>query len=270
MSEYWSLKSYHRFLLCLRAAGYRFLPFQRDLWATQDLSPDAKLCLLRHDVDADLSAALSMAEIENELSIAATYFVMLRSPLYNLFSRANHRSVRNILTLGHHLGLHFDHGFDIKVKPTDADQIDLEARMLEVMFAVDISTVSFHLPSSGLLQGDVSTGHRVNTYSKAQLRDFHYISDSNRIFPPLSAGPTGGDPIEDWIRSAPPRLQILIHPMWWVYPESSTELVWNRVIERNFEGAQQQLLQTERAYGMRRRVQLVRDDGRPDAVIETR
>jgi hypothetical protein len=268
MSDSWSLKSYRSMLECLGAAGYRFVPFRTDLWERQEISPDTKLCLLRHDIDTDLRAALSMAKIENALGIAATYFVMLRSPLYNLFSRANHKSVSNILALGHHLGLHFDHGFDAEVQRTDAEQIDLEARILEEMFEVDISAVSFHQPGAAVLHGNLATGHRLNTYSRVQLKDFHYISDSNRVFPPLNAAPHGDDLFEDWVRAAPPRIQILIHPMWWVYQEASTELVWNRVIESNFEGAQRQFLQTERAYGMRRRIQVVPGDGETNKVVE--
>jgi hypothetical protein len=263
MSEYWSLASYGSLLAGLRDAGYRFIPFHRDLWEHENPSPDMKLCLLRHDIDTDLGAALSMARVENDLNVAATYFVMTRSPLYNLFSRCNHQHVREILAQGHHLGLHFDHGFDAGLQRSAVDQIDLEARFLEDLFEVGVSAVSFHQPGAAVLQGELSTGHRVNTYSKAQLKDFHYLSDSNRVFAPLDTASTGPDRIESWIRAAAPWIQILIHPMWWVYQESSTEQVWNRVIESNFERTQQQLLQTERAYGARRRIQLIQDGDIP-------
>ena len=45
-----------------------------------------KNILLRHDIDFSLESAKLLAKKENELKIKSTYFFMLSSNLYNLFS----------------------------------------------------------------------------------------------------------------------------------------------------------------------------------------
>ncbi len=87
-------------------AGYRFIPFDNTLHSKQ-----GKCCLLRHDVDVDLGAALEIAKVESVLGIRSTFFLMLRSPLYNLMGRTNSRIVQEIIQLGHWIGLHYDGGF---------------------------------------------------------------------------------------------------------------------------------------------------------------
>ena len=72
--------------------------------------------LLRHDVDVNLSAAAKMASAEHKLGVKTTYFLMWRSPCYNLMSRSSQKYVEKILTLGHSIGLHYDHGFDLENK----------------------------------------------------------------------------------------------------------------------------------------------------------
>ena len=64
--------------------------------------------IMRHDIDMYLESALRMSLIEKRLGICTTYFFMVRCPLYNVFSPSGAEQVRQILTSGHHLGLHFD------------------------------------------------------------------------------------------------------------------------------------------------------------------
>lgn len=211
--------------------GYTFLPFGE--------SAD-RCCLLRHDIDASLTRALALAEIEKDLGISATYFVMLRSPVYNLFSRHNHRAVEKILSLGHFLGLHYDEGFD------SISRIDLEKETLEKMFRTQVGVVSFHQPSQGVLSNQFKVKGMLNTYDKEDMQGFHYVSDSNM----------------DWKRETPlqifqnklyARLHLLIHPMWWAQEREGTcEQIWSHVIQENFAESEKQLLLTERAYGAER------------------
>jgi len=55
----------------------------------------------------------------------------------------------------------------------------------------------------------------------------------------------------------PKNLQILIHPMWWVYSDETTGEVWNKVIKSNFYESQNQLLETERAFGEKRNIKFI-------------
>lgn len=97
--------SYKQMLHALATAGYTFSRFPQ---APTNMAWATPFVLLRHDVDLDLEAALAMAHIEAEMGIASTYFVMVRTQFYNVFSQAGSHYVRTILDLGHDIGLHFD------------------------------------------------------------------------------------------------------------------------------------------------------------------
>ena len=43
--------------------------------------------ILRHDLDMSIDAALPIAEIERDMGMSATYFVMVRNEFYNPFSK---------------------------------------------------------------------------------------------------------------------------------------------------------------------------------------
>lgn len=214
--------------------------------------------LLRHDVDVDLSAAAVMAHTEAQLGIKSTYFLMWRSPCYNLMSRAGQQYAEQILDLGHDIGLHYDQGFDSsrsKSNEFSENQINLQADWIEQLLDCQVSAISFHQPSKALLQAGMRCGKRLNTYDRSTFGCFRYISDSNRIFPlwALSDKSLGVEGQLDALKCCfPEDLQLLVHPMWWVYEEESTEKVWDMAIINNFMLAQKQFLETERAYGPQR------------------
>jgi hypothetical protein len=244
-----NLTNYRRLLEDALQAGYKFISFDGSLLSNRFL--DANLCcLLRHDVDADLQAAFNMAQLEKSLGISSTYFLMLRSPLYNLMGRRNMIYAEKLLELGHQIGLHYDQGFDLhrgfSPDRTSAN-IAMEASILEGQFACKVTAVSFHQPKPSVLQGALSTGSLLNTYDHDLLRRFSYFSDSNRKF--SLCEDTETDISHALSKLAPANVQVLIHPMWWVYDDEGTHAVWDRAILSNFELMQSQLLETERAYG---------------------
>ena len=210
--------------------------------------------ILRHDIDADLSAALKMAKLEGKLSIKSTYFLMLRSPLYNLMARENHNAVCEILDNGHFIGLHYDQGFDVQrgwtLKETQK-AIEDEISWLELQFGSVVNAISFHQPGNAVLNNKIDIKDRINTYDNNMLAEFEYVSDSNRSFSLSNLIGTNVDFVKN---NLPRKLQLLIHPMWWVYDDLRTDEVWNRVISANFDIAQRQLLLTERAYGNSRKI----------------
>jgi hypothetical protein len=237
-----------------KAAGYHFVGFDGIMRVVDQTTQTAPpRCLLRHDIDADISAALKMAKVENEVGISATYFLMLRSPLYNLMGRENYEMTAQILGLGHKLGLHYDQGFDEQREWTAIQTsrgIEDEATWLENQFGHKVAAVSFHQPGNAVLEGQISTGERINTYDRDLLSEFSYFSDSNRTFP--LANSTGCPLVRSLAAHAPKGIQLLIHPVWWVYEDASTEAVWDRAIHANFQIMQRQLTATERAYGYER------------------
>ncbi|WP_338317606.1 hypothetical protein, partial [Bradyrhizobium ottawaense] len=73
-----------------------------------DFFPEQQHLILRHDVDLSLEAAAVMADLEAKHGWTATYFVLLCSEFYNVFSAAGRRSLCSIVERGHDVGLHVD------------------------------------------------------------------------------------------------------------------------------------------------------------------
>ena len=248
--------------------GYRFIGFESfEDTQTFNLKNVKKLMkksiLLRHDVDGDLSAAAEMARLENKLGISSTYFLMWRSPCYNLMSRVGQDFVDFIIKSGHKIGLHYDQGYDAErniPRHTTEIAIQREASWLEELLKIRVHAISFHQPSPALLQEGINCGKRINTYDKHLLSNYKYISDSNRIFPLwLSDKPKTLSYIDAIANCWPQSMQILIHPMWWVYDKKTTNEVWNLILKNNLRLTEQQLLATERAFGMKRKY-IIRED----------
>lgn len=101
----------------------------------------AKYCLLRHDIDTSLKCALEMAEIEYSMNIRATYFFMLRSPAYNIFSRYAFFVLEKIKEMGHEIALHFDAAHPA-VEGCDLKKFIMEdAKTLSALISKKVTTV---------------------------------------------------------------------------------------------------------------------------------
>lgn len=90
-----------------------------------------KAAILRHDIDMDIRKALEMARLESELGVRSTYYVLLSSDLYNALSKNSTAYLKEILSLGHWVGLHFD---EKKYEATDnvVEKIEQEIDTLEM------------------------------------------------------------------------------------------------------------------------------------------
>lgn len=64
-------------------------------------NPEGKICVLKHDVDKDIKAALEIAKIERELGISASYY--FRYP--QTFDRDILKKINNF---GHEIGYHYE------------------------------------------------------------------------------------------------------------------------------------------------------------------
>jgi hypothetical protein len=224
------------------ASGYRFAAFH-DIEALR--RGGARGCLLRHDCDNDLVAAARMAEIEAEEGVSSTYFVMVRSAMYNLLAPPQTALVRRILSLGHWLGLHFDESVVAELPDAGVPaEVDRERVLLRTEFGCPVDVVSFHQPGARILEGRIALAC-VNTYDRGHMAGFHYTSDSNLAF-------RGGDPIDLFAAVTHPRLQVLVHPEWWTTTEMSLAEKWNAMLLDNVETMQGSLLAREDTYNDRR------------------
>ncbi|MEZ6183882.1 MAG: hypothetical protein R3F62_02605 [Planctomycetota bacterium] len=218
-------------------AGYRFVDYP-----SMAASRDAEgVCVLRHDCDNDLVAALRMAEIEHALGIQSTYFVLLRAAMHNLLNVTNRTLVQRILALGHRLGLHYDAPSGSTDLPADLrPQIDRERAWLEAEFGQPIEVVSFHQPGPAVLENRVQIGC-LNTYDREDMAGFHYLSDSNWRW-------HEGCPSVLFRERTYPRVQLLLHPEIWTPVAEPVVAKWQRMLRHNYELVQGELLRRERSY----------------------
>jgi hypothetical protein len=176
------LRHYAELLEAARTGGYRFAFFDRE--------PAAGEVLLRHDVDLTLEPAVEMAELEAELEIGATYFLMTRSELYNLDAASGEATLERLRALGHRIGLH-----GIYPDATLDERLD--------------PIVAWHTPEPEymtlLIEG------AVNVMQPGYFDPDHYRSDSNKRW-------RHGCPHDQLAHGEFEWLQLLIHPELWVYP----------------------------------------------------
>lgn len=179
-----------------------------------------KACILRHDVDQSLWKALQLAKIEAKLNVNSTYFILLTSDFYNVFSSQNKEIIHEISELGHTIGLHFDEVtyFDTKMKLdmiTDLKEyevrlcslIQAEATTLSDLLNMQVDIVSMHRPSKFCLECDLKIPEIINSYGQEFFKGFKYLSDSRRRW---------REDVLSYIREEKfERLHILTHAFWY-------------------------------------------------------
>lgn len=198
-----TFESYCRLVEMLRAHGYTIASYD-------DYESAGRCVILRHDIDTRPEAALEMAQLEHEIGARSTYFVLVTSDFYNAFSYRNREIFREIRSLGHDIGLHFDEvSYPEAAGDASAvvDRISAEARLLSQALGFEIRAVSMHRPSQATLDADLQIPGMVNSYSSAFFHDFKYVSDSRRRW---------REPVEDIIQSEQyERIHILTHAFWY-------------------------------------------------------
>lgn len=201
MDESFSLEGYRALIAALLERGYQAKAYE-------DVSAGERHLILRHDLDMSLQAAEPIAAIENELGVAAHYFVLLRTEMYNLFSPAARRSLQNILGLGHAIGLHLDASlYDNDPAALNAAAAR-ECAILEDAIGAPVSVISFHRPAKSLLGYEKPLAGRRHAYEPCFFSQIGYCSDSR-------GGWNYGAPLDHEAVRDGRALQLLTHPIWW-------------------------------------------------------
>lgn len=174
-----------------------------------------RCAVVRHDVDYRLQNALEIAQIEREIGgVTSTYFLLVTSDFYNVFSASSMNTIEGILECGHEVGLHFDEMRYPDLSGNEAalkDKIIAEAEALSKAVGKKVTKVSMHRPSKYMLASNMEIPGMINTYSTVFFREFKYLSDSRRVW---------REPVEDIIRKCLyNKLQILVHPFWYYEEE---------------------------------------------------
>ncbi|MEW6769039.1 MAG: hypothetical protein AB1342_13510 [Pseudomonadota bacterium] len=240
------LKSYEAVLRAGLDGGYKFVSFGDIGKERADRS-----CLLRHDVDSELLGCGGMLDVEKSLGIKATYFLMTRSTAYNLFSVEGTAMVARMLRDGHSISLHFM-GERCEGKSAEfvVDEVQRETRWLESEFGTGIEAVSFHQPTQTILDAQIAFPGLVNTYNAAQMSPYFYVSDTNMNW-------RHDHPLDIFARAIHPRLQLLIHPMWWTPQPLDMLDKWRKVLRDNRQAVVDHWQSRERTLA---NVKLIADD----------
>ncbi|MDL5362732.1 hypothetical protein [Halalkalicoccus sp. NIPERK01] len=189
---------YERFLAELLDAGYT--P------AGYDDSLASGGMIVRHDIDFSPRKALRMGEIEADLGVEATYFVLLTCPLYNVFYKPVRTVLQELQSMGHTVGVHFStHQYwngeaaaNVVTERVLAEREALSSAVGDVSEAV-----SFHRPDEWLFRR--SFEGFISTYEERFFTDIAYLGDSNQRW-------RDQHPLAD---DRPEKLQILTHPGLW-------------------------------------------------------
>lgn len=224
--------------------GYRFCSFE-EIHALR--GSNERACLLRHDCDNDLTAARDVALIESDFGVRSTYFVMLRSAMYNALAPTGLKIINQIIELGHHIGLHFDESvFSSSADAELRDQVDIEREILKREFGKSVSVVSFHQPGNRILENRIKI-NCLNTYDRVDMKDVYYTSDSNLFF-------RGHDPCLLFKEGNHRLIQVLLHPEWWTVAELPLREKWARMLRNNLDMMQESLIEREAAFSNRIKV----------------
>jgi hypothetical protein len=199
---HFNVEGYTDILCRCKSAGYRFLSFDAALIA----NAYSKCAIFRHDIDFSLDYAAQMAEIEAKNKAISTYFIMLNCDYYNVLSMAETNRIRDIVRLGHAIGIHWDS----TILPPDPDDA---RRMLASQIAdlrrvsgAEVNVASQHVPTDSphfSLEGVV----KIDTYDPALRARFQYVSDSSMSW-------RGVTPLD--LIKAEVSFQFLSHPIWWI------------------------------------------------------
>lgn len=187
------LAHYRELLEAAQEGGYRFSLFDHDPWPG-DL-------LLRHDVDFSLDAALTIARLDAELGVRATFFLHPGSVFYNLESSEGRAALEELRALGHALGLHADWP-----DATPDPRFD--------------PVLAWHNPPPGHISDPVAGFANVMEPRFA----LHYRSESNQRW-------RHGCPLEELRAGELPWLQLLLHPEIWAYPGSTMRATMDAMLD---------------------------------------
>lgn len=208
-------KAYIELLELLRHNGYYFCLYRES-------ETVKKSVIIRHDVDFSLEKALEMARLEHDLAVKSTYFILLSTNFYNIFSKESFDKLIQIQSLGHEIGLHFDEKrYDIQTIEDMQKAVKMEAKILGNLLNTEVKVVSMHRPSKLVLENDIPFHQIINSYSSKYFKSMKYVSDSRMNW--------REDPIETIESGKYEKLHILTHPFWY-----STEIETMEVKLKDF------------------------------------
>jgi hypothetical protein len=229
-----TLDGYRALLAELRARGYAVRGYG-------DADPALPHLILRHDVDMDLGAAVAMAEVEADFGAASTYFVLMRSELYNPASRENASFIGRLQALGHNVGLHFDATLYPDNPEAQTAAIKTECAALTTLTEAPIASFSFHRPAPSLVGKESPVTGLIAAYAPRYFETFAYVSDSR-------GGWYYGHPLDHEKVARGVGLHLLTHPIWWVNPGNGPQAKLDRLVADHTHAYRRELAANCKSY----------------------
>lgn len=161
--------------------------------------------LIRHDVDFSLDLAYEFSRYEKTYNINSTYYLLVSSDVYNIFSQSSRNKILEMIKDGFEIGLHFDPSIYGDLNEQDLiKKMSIEIEIFENFFDYKILSYSMHNPSvSGVF---IAYPYLINVYNSSIFTDDNYISDSSYSF-------RGKNPKNFLDKSEIQLIQFLTHPI---------------------------------------------------------
>lgn len=209
-----TLESYSKLLQHLKQT-YKIVPFCE---IPQKHRP---YLILRHDIDYSLPAALKMAQLEHDLGVKSTYFVLLSSRFYNVFEANNVQTLKKISNLGHEIGLHY-HPYQYQFYGQNMNKtLKLEIQLLEHLLGINVYSISRHGPWD---RDPFATIKKYINANHPSLRSDMFVHDSSRAWTTLQD-------LFNLLNDPPRRAQLLTHPSNWQDDKIDRETLLKRLIQ---------------------------------------
>ena len=220
----WSLESYKHIIEMALKNDYKCLPFNSLVF-----EQETPTMFLRHDIDFSIDYALELAQLENSLGVNSTFYVLISSFSYNFLDHGNLSILKKIRGMGHEVGVHLDSRILIDHGLTKGAQIinSIYSLMPDIF---NSKSFSMHNPVRDDLSFKIND--YVNCYSLMHLKNWVYVSDSNRNF-------RGKDILE--LIENKENIQFLSHPIWWVNEKEEWIRVHADVIEERTKRSWEEL-----------------------------
>ncbi len=172
-----SRKLYLDFLTKANARGFSFVRF-KDFLPEGPALPQRYIAL-RHDIDFAPRYSLEMAELEHEVGVRSTFYVLVDGQFYNPLQSDIISQLRQIHSLGHEIGLHF--AVTSAVEPEIGKEVAFRLEVLSALAGVEVRSFSQHDPvNAGFVTVTLPPDHYACVDASQVIRDndLLYVSDS--------------------------------------------------------------------------------------------
>lgn len=225
------MENYHRLLRLAVKRGfafgdYRILP--------EDPECERKSVVWRHDVEFSVHKAAQMARLEAANGLRAHYFFQIHGEFYNIFEKPIYILAKEIISLNHFIGLHFDaHFWEVKNLQQLEECLSRDKIALENLLEIPINSFSFHNTTPELLAlNDLYYAGMLNVYGREIREKYRYCSDSTGFW--------RFERLEDVLQDASiQHLQVLTHDGMW----QDVPMAPRRRVLRSIEGRAKNLIE---------------------------